>query len=304
MSNPVTGPMATRTLLAAGYEITGVHRQPNHIEYQCERISRLNVAISHLIAITARTSFTVEEATDIVHAAKNQNRVAVLVSEDGTENQLSFAEFLDALGGAVPSWRALGKDFDHQLQKASLNEQPEGTSGEAWQIFENLIADGLEFCLGRHVNRLGGNKRGKRVSDMIAVLPDFDVLVVDAKAAAAGFDVTWPSLRALVEYVEKQKIRQQGGGDVIAAVVFSSKFRQDDDALNEVARSFLGETRIPLSFVEAQTLGCLVQKVRSTSDIRNKVRWKMLFNGGRFTKQHIDREIEAAIVETCNPREL
>ena len=133
-------------------------------------------------------------------------------------NQLGWTEFLEVMGGAVPSWKALTDEYLEHLQKASKNEIPSGLTGEAWWIFESLVADGLEFCFGRRVNRLGGQRRGQRVSDMVAPLPDFSVVVVDAKASGPGFDANAGSLRALAEYVNKQKQRQQGGGDVVAAL--------------------------------------------------------------------------------------
>ena len=40
------------------------------------------------------------------------------------------------------------------------------------------------------------------MSDIVAVLPTTELLVVDAKAAGEQFDVSWPALRALVEYVK------------------------------------------------------------------------------------------------------
>src|SRR5437660_4080963 len=219
--------VATRTLLAAGYEISGVHRQPDHIEFKCERATRLGPTVQFLVAITDHHEFSEDNANDIVHAAANQNRLAVLVSSSGGMNQLGWTEFLEVMGGAVPSWKALTDEYLEHLQKASKNEIPSGLTGEAWWIFESLVADGLEFCFGRRVNRLGGQRRGQRVSDMVAPLPDFSVVVVDAKASGPGFDANAGSLRALAEYVNKQKQRQQGGGDVVAALVVSSGFVQE-----------------------------------------------------------------------------
>jgi hypothetical protein len=238
--------IATRTLLAAGYVVSGFHRQPIHIEFRCERVTRLGPVIQLLIAITDQAAFSSDEAEDITRSASNQNRLAVLVSASGEQGQLSWSEFMEVLGGAVPSWKALTDEYCDHLRKASRNELPSGLTGEAWWVFESLVADGLEFCFGRRVNRLGGQKRGKRVSDMVAPLPDFDVVVVDAKASASGFDANAVTLRALVEYVNKQEQRQEGGGDVVAALVVSSAFVQDALGLAATAREFLGQTRIPL----------------------------------------------------------
>jgi hypothetical protein len=271
--------VATRTLLAAGYTISGVHRQPGHIEFKCERASLLGPTVQFLIAITDQSELSEDDTRDIAYAAGNQNRLAVLVSNSGGPHQLSWTEFLEVMGGAVPSWKALTDEYRDHLEKASRNEVPSGQVGEAWLIFESLVADGLEFCFGRKVNRLGGQKRGKRVSDMVATLPDFSVVVVDAKAAGSGFDANAGSLRALAEYVIKQKKRQQGGGDVVAALVVSSGFVQDVRELAAAAKEFLGQTRVPLCFMTALDLWLMVKTLRGKPDIRNCIRWNMIFAG-------------------------
>jgi len=294
---------AIRTLLAAGYQISGSHRQPSHIEIPCERTTRLGAPLKLLIAITDATNFRAEEVTNLQHAAQNQSRALVAVSMEGSEDQLSWDEFLEALGGAVPPWRVLNQEFTAQLSLASRNELPAGMSGEAWRVFEDLVADGLEFCLGRKVNRLGANKRGKKVSDMVAVLPDFDVIVVDAKASARGFDAVWDALRPLAEYVEKQKIRQKGGGAVTAALLCSSTFRQDPDGLSAVSRTFIAETRTPLSLITAETLDYLVREFLKTPDIRNAISWNNVFAGGLIEADLIAKEIASASSERCELRE-
>jgi hypothetical protein len=207
------------------------------------------------------------------------------------------------MGGAVPPWRVLTGNFADHLVIASKNQLPPGLSGEPWRLFEVLVADGFEFCFGRRVHRMGAHQRGKRVSDMVAPLPDFDVVVIDAKALADGFDAGWDSFRPLVEYVERQKIRQRGGGEVTAALVLSSRFQQDDERLGGVAREFLGETRTPLCFMTAETLAYLVNELLQQSDVRGAIRWKMIFSGGVVSQERLRKEITAAIGERCESRE-
>ena len=52
------------------------------------------------------------------------------------------------------------------------------------------------FCFGRRVRRLGAVKRGQKVSDMIALIPEGSVLVVDAKATSTSFNAAVSELRA------------------------------------------------------------------------------------------------------------
>jgi hypothetical protein len=283
--------------------ISGVHRQPSHIEFKCERTTRLGAVFQLLIAVTDNEEFQPNQILDIEYAAQNQGRAPVFVSAAGGDHQLNLEEFLDILGGAVPPWRVLTAEFAQQLVIASRNTLPNGLTGEAWFLFEELVADGLEFCWGRKVNRMGGRRRGKRVSDMIAPLPDFDVAVVDAKASADKFDITWDHLRPLVEYVEKQKKRQQGGGAVIAALVVSSQFQQNEGEIAKISREFIGETRTPLCVMTAETLAYAVNELLRQPDIRAAIRWKAILSGGPITVQTLEREIHAALAERWELRD-
>ena len=210
---------------------------------------------------------------------------------------MSPEELVEALGGAVPSWRALSEEFEDALLVASRNELPPGHQGEAWRLFEDLVADGLEFVFGRRVIRLGARLRGERVSDLQAVTPNDLVLVVDAKAASAGFDVVWDELRPLVEYVKRQRDRQKGQPDVFGALVVSSKFKQDLATATKRAHEFLGETKIPLSLMEAETLATSVKLFRDRPDLRNAIRWNSILTGGLIDPKSIEAEVRAASTE-------
>src|ERR1035437_3312959 len=104
---------------------------------------------------------------------------------------------------------------------------PSGKKGEAWRLFEQLVADGLEFGFARRVRRLGAEKRGSRLCDMTAQIPEGQILVVDAKATETSFDAAIHNLRPLIEYTNNQRLRQRGYNDVLAALVISKDFNQD-----------------------------------------------------------------------------
>jgi hypothetical protein len=287
-----------RTLLAAGYTIAGGHRQPRHIEILCHRTDILGATIPYLIALTDADGLADEEIEDIKRSATSQSRVPVIIARTPGVEWISWDDFTEALGGAVPSWQALSPDYGASLITASENKLPVGTSGEVWLLFEDLTAYGLEFVFGRRVRRLGGRKRGRTVSDMQAQTPQEQVLVVDSKAAGGkGFDVTWPALRALVEYVQRQRNRQRGHLEVSGALVVSSKFRQTDKRLQEISNQFLGEARVTASFIEAKVLSDIVNILRDRPDLRNAVRWSSILTGGRIKLETFERELAAAETE-------
>jgi hypothetical protein len=292
---------AVRTLLASGYDIdTSGERYLYHIELRCEKPSILGVRVRFLIAITEASSFTAEQIGDIQRIAKQENRTAVFVGTDSTDSQLGWQEFLSSLGGEVPSWRAVSPTYPQALLSAATNKLPPGmTSGEAWLLFEDLVCDGLEFILGRRAHRLGGRRRGQPVSDIVAVLPCTELLVVDAKATGikGGFDANWPALRPLVEYARKQQQRQHGFNVVHSAVIVSSEFSQGSKELRDLSDSFLSETRIPLGFLTAEKLAEIVRQIQSSIDLRAAVNWKRFFIGGELTVKAFEHELSTASKE-------
>jgi hypothetical protein len=187
------------------------------------------------------------------------------------------------------------------LITASSNQLPPGETGEAWFWFEELVADGLQFVLGRRVARRGGLRRGLRVSDMIAQLPEFELLVVDAKASARGFDASISNLRALVEYTNATK-QAQAGNPVVSALVVSSSFSQDRQALQEVSTEFLSYTAVPVTFLTAETLGDLVDDFRNSPTFRNGLRWRRVFSGGLVTIEDLRRLISMATLLRVEPQ--
>lgn len=271
------------------------------MEFDCQRPSRLGAMLRFRIAFTPDNQFDATTLRAMRQTAETAARAAIFVSKRGGVGQVSWTEFINVLGGAVPSWRALSNDYAAALTTAAQNKLPLGMAGEAWAIFEDLVGDGLEFCFGRKVGRFGGRRRGLRVSDIIAQLPDSSLVIVDAKAYDGGMNVTWPALRALVEYVEQQKKYQQGRNAVVAALIVSSKFQRGKSALSKPSSNFLGETRVPLSFMTAKTLATIVSTLTEVPDFRNSVRWNLLLTGGLIEMAMFKKEVKRVKAERFEP---
>jgi hypothetical protein len=286
--------VATRTLLLAGYAIENSRRQPTHIEILCHRTSVLASDVRYLVAITEAEAFTEHTVQELRHIAEREGRSLVLVGATSTELQLGWSDFLDALGGAVPSWRALAPEYTNNLLIAGNNKLPEGATGEAWRLFEDLVADGFELVFGRKVRRMGARKRGQRVSDMITQIPDGAILVVDAKATASAFNASISELRPLIEYTRMQRLRQRGHNEVFAAVLVAPRFEQDAATLNSVSKQFLAEAGVPVAFLMVGLLGLMVTSLSTRPDLRNALHWRALFAGGLVDVRGFQSELSRA----------
>ena len=281
-----------RTLLLSGFGIENNERQPTHTEiYCCAPI--LGTMVPLMIVLSDEDELPVEIWPQVRLAAERSNRTLVVIANSANGDQLGWNDFLESLGGGVPSWRALDDSYLSKLEVAGSNAKPDGFEGEAWRLFEALVADGLEFCFGRHVRRLGAAKRGQKVSDMIGLVPEGSVLVVDAKATSTSFNAAISELRALAEYTEAQRTRQRGFAEVFGAVIISKAFDQDESALMHVSREFTAQSGVPVAFLEVASLAHFVKCLKHQPNLRQGIKWRFLFAGGLLTKAMFDRELQA-----------
>lgn len=272
-----TAAVATRTLVAAGFVITSTQRHRQHIDYRCERLEVLDSLVQYLVSVCQTDEPPGDDVENIRRAALAERRVLVLVARTPGASWMSWRDFLSALGGAVPSWRALGPDYKLTIETAARNRTPSGFAGEGWQVFEDAVGDGLEFILGRRVLRMGGHRRGQAVSDMMTVTPDERLLVIDAKASEDAYTVTVETLRPLAEYVKRQQQRQQGHAEVAGTLLVAASFAQPNTRLSEVSNGFLADTRVPLALLTVDVLLEMIERLRERPDLRNALRWAQVF---------------------------
>ena len=290
--------VATRTLQAAGFEITAVARHSAHVEYECERQDAFGAIVRYTVVITAHDEPPVD-LTFTTREAELAGRTIVVVAGQGGTNWLSWSEFLSVLGGAVPNWRALSDKYSDALRTASRNELPPDALGEAWRVFEEAVADGLEFVFGQRVKRMGGVHRFKALADMLALAPDGLLILVDAKAAGGGvYELERPKLRALAEYVQRQRTRQSGTVPLGTALIVAASF-EPAGSLDTICNEFMAQSQVPLALLEVETLVTLVSNLRDAPTLRPKLRWRHIFvRNGVIPPKAVDDEIASAREES------
>jgi hypothetical protein len=283
--------LAVRTLMLNGFKIETNRRQPGHTELSCTT-EILGTPVRLLLAFT-QDEFTPESVGTLREIARRESRSLVMVGAHTDDLQLGWKDFLDALGGGLPSWRALSKEYSDSLIAAAQNQLPAGYEGEAWRIFEDLVEDGLAFIFGRKVHKLGAKRRGAKVSDMTAQLPDGALLVVDAKASKDPFDAAIHNLRALAEYTRNQVQRQRGHFAVSSALIVAFAFVQNEADLLQISREFSAQSSIPVSFLTTRTLQQMVTKLSLEPKLRSGLNWRLLFAGGITVIKAFDLEVKA-----------
>lgn len=286
-----------RTIVVGGFLVERVNRQPLHIEVDAHRFDMFGCRIPYMFVVSDK-ALSPGALEGLKRIAGNKRRVLICTSKAKNSTGIAWKDFCNSLGGAVPSWRALNSDFRSILTTSSANKKPPKLKGEAWLIFEESICDGLEYLFGLRVGRYGGRTRGKKVSDLIATLPEQKLLIVDAKATKSSFNASGGGLRALVEYVGVQKTRQTGDMPLVGALVVSRAFKQDEIALARVSSQFQADTQVPVTFCTADVLADIIDRMRKAPGSRIAVRWTRVFcGGGLITSKVALNEIEAAIAQ-------
>jgi hypothetical protein len=209
--------------------------------------------------------------------ATADGRTVVAIAAEAGEGWLGWDDLIHAMGGEIPSWRALDDSYANVLLTASRNEPIDGVLGEAWSVFEQAVADGLEFILALRVRRHGGLRRGRRVSDMLAETSDDRILVVDAKSSKGAFDVSADAIRQIREYVLKAKTHQKGATPVGSAVFVAREFQQNENRLTDLANEFLAETQVPLAFLTVSVLTVMVKFLKEKPTLRRSIPWRHVF---------------------------
>ena len=270
-------PTFAQTLTVAGFVIKAFNRYEAYAVCRAMRRDRLDAEVQYLFALTDRDNYDTDTVEDLNREALREARVLVLIAKNSSSNVLDWNSFFGRLGGAVPSWRALSENYPADIRTLATNSLPAGYVGEAWFLFENAVADGFEFLLGRRVRRLGGARRGKDLPDSICLTPDQTVLVLDAKASASAYSVNKTDLRPLEDYVRRQRLSQQGQPPVGAALIVASAYKQTSADLLDECMRFQADTAAPLCLLTVDSLLAHIALVKSEPATRNGVHWRQVF---------------------------
>jgi polysaccharide deacetylase 2 family uncharacterized protein YibQ len=100
-----------QTLLAAGFDVSGIDRHVSYSEIRCERVSRLGPTILYVMGLTLAEEFTAEQREALVRSGRAEGRLPVFIGPESADAQLGLSDFLDFFGGSVPSWQTLNERY-------------------------------------------------------------------------------------------------------------------------------------------------------------------------------------------------
>jgi hypothetical protein len=187
-----------------------------------------------------------------------------------------------------------------------IPELAAGTIPATLQQFSALSAeDLLEFYIFRLFTNAflldgeewGVRKRGKSFPDGLLFIPkDEHVVLYDAKACAAAYDLTKAEVRKFKDYIaETKRVLQGKHSEVRFFLVVTSEFKS---RLETRRREIQEETGVPLVCARAKDLCWFYDQVRSTnsnSTSIQRIRWSKLFSRGTplLTRSHFEEVLKS-----------
>lgn len=288
--------LLTTTLAAHGYVPLSARRLPQALLLTYEFPDDFGCVIRYVIALTdGELKGPALEAVRKI-AARRQAHLVIVGRAEGSFNEpvLSLDEFTARFGGGIPSLLPLDPAYATQLRELGHNRLPEGLTGRPEHLFERYVHAGLQFITGRRVIRYGQDRLGESVPDGLILLGGSYVLY-DAKSAANGFEVDSETERQCQAYSEDFATRyKEILGRPYAFLLVSGSFAQTREVLERRSHEVYSRSQVPLTCLDAATMGSAVQCFSTHPRLRSVVDWRAIFSNPVISPEVIHRAVRLA----------
>jgi len=289
--------MIFRALVGSGFTPISVLPAPNYHLFNVSRTELLGTKVRYMIAVSSgRLSHS--DIEWLVKEAQRQGEALVFVGETDFRPEdvpvISYAQFLDRLGGPIFSLLPLDEAYAVRLVTLGHNTLPADIIGKPDDLFEQYVHAGLQFLFRSRVVRYGQDRRGEPVPDGIAVGRSIPLMLYDVKAAAKGYKMNMEAVRQFADYVEEfHRSYETLIGKVGFFLVISGSFADDEDALEERSRDVQAKTGVPLSFLTADVLGSIVKRLVQEPLLRPALNWSRIFARPVVRLQDVEKQLRS-----------
>jgi hypothetical protein len=294
MAEDQEGAMVVRTLLAVGYQVKRVSREPNYLAITATKVGRFGALEKSLIAYAGDGRVSKADCENLKRLALANGDFAILVSaEPGPPGLAHFtkAGFLDHLGGPIASSIVLEDEYADRLSVLAANRLPENLDGRPDELFESYVWAGLGFLFQGRVQRYGQERRFEAVSDGVVRAGTTPWMLYDCKAAGQGYKLTQTSVRQFADYVRKFHERYEARvGRLHCFLVFSSRF-QSLQVLHERSNELYAECGIGMVCVTAECFGKIVDLFVSNVEYRKTVDWRQVLVPPMVTYEQVEKNL-------------
>lgn len=283
-------------LLANGFIVENVEPSPSAIVVSCTTWDRFGGQLRYVL-LCSEVSFPAPAIENAAQRAERERAQLVVVGPNigvpGEIPILSSDQFLARFGGPMASLLPLEATYRARLLVLGSNDLPEGLSGRPADLFEEYVAAGVQFLIGRRVIPYGRRRSGESVPDGIA-LAGTTYALFDAKAAARGLELDAEVIRQFATYVNDFARRYKLLGTPHAFVCVSGSFASSDEARRERSAELYSKCRTPLVTIAAAELAAAVEFLRDNIGVRQFLDWPRLLSAPILTATDIVNAARAA----------
>lgn len=285
---------AIRTLVAGGFVLVNVQRNPGYVLLHMDRPDEFGAAHHYCFAL-AEDNFQEAHVAGAKISADHRRAQLVLIGNGETSDvpSVEWNRFLNLFGGPVFTSTPFEPNFTDQLVQLGFNRLPEGMEGKPDDLYEAYARIALEFVLGTRVIRYGQDRLFEARPDGIVLPYNGFAALYDAKAYAKGYEVTLDTIRQFCSYVEDFRNRYRPYLQQLSAfIVISSEFPHRSETLANRSRELFATCGVPLIFLKSETLGEIVVFLSTRSVARSAINWRRVFAEPIVTAESVQKEVE------------
>lgn len=293
---------AGRTLIAAGFRILNVVRNPGYVFIVAERRDEFGASHRYAFALSEGAKLVEAQVRGVEVAASHHNAVPVYIAREADGQEVvEWERFVSLFGGPVFSASPLDLDFRSKLTTLGQNKLPLGLEGRPDDLFEAYVNVALEFVMWGKVVRYGQDRRFEARPDGLVMGSDFYALY-DAKASHSGYDLSTTSTRQFADYIRDFHGRYRAFiSQFNTFVVVSHSFQQGRDALLGRSRDLQAECGVPMAFLTADVLADIIEVLSSNPAIRGAIPWRRVVLDVIIDSVRIRDVIEAIMKDQIIP---
>lgn len=286
-----------RTLLTHRFEVDVIKRvSPECALMNIHRLDDLSIPVSYTLL------FSIEEPSEsalglLEKTAKTKQSRAIVLSKVKPSGQFTWykpEKLYEILGGPVTSGIILAPCLPDLLDTLGKNSLPSGIEGNPDDIFEDYVKECLQFLVNAPAWRYGQDRRFEKLPDGLILGRDGLLLLFDAKAYSGGFPVSADDIRRFVSYVRDFARKYEAAlGRVHCFLVISAEFDQGVKALSDKSDEMYAECQTKLCFMEARTLGRIVESIRDNISLRNSILWRRVFSNVMVSEALVKSQLKS-----------
>lgn len=283
-----------RTLMACRFQLVSGTRKPSYMLLEMERYDEFGHKSPYMFAQCER-KLSESEILGLKSIAETKGVPLVIIGEIDGNNRgvvcISESRLFGKLGGAIQSFLPLEPDYGDHLTVLGRNALPDGLLGEADDLFEIYVQQGLEFLLQERVVRYGQERNFEVVPDGLITSNSF-VFLYDCKAAKDGYAFGRDSIRQFSDYVKSFHQRYSAYAPRIHSFLVVSGFFKSPDTLNDRSQELYAECQVPLACLTSDEMKLIVELFTAQPTFRRSVDWKKIFSSVIITADAVRKNLE------------